>query len=236
MRQIRVKSIVAGVLAMSMLFAMSTMTFAQQADGNSMVKTTKTAAKKQEDAKAQEVGKITCTSAGKLNVSFKQKVTYTDALTAAITDESGKELACRISKKNNNLLTISVSGLVKGQKYTLTVEGILGKESAEAVTIKKVFTAKGMKTRSKVGKATVEGKKFVVLKMKAAAYYKDATVTVKDASGQDCDAKIVKKAKGNVKVQIAGMKKGEKYTITINGIKTKQEKNYGSITRSITVK
>ena len=192
--------------------------------------------KKPGKAKAQEVGKVTCTSAGKVNISFKQKVTYTDALKAVITDEAGTEIPCKITKKNKSLLTVSVSGLVKGQKYTISIEVILGKESSEAVVIKKEFTAKGMKTKCKVGNATVEGKKFVVLKMKSAAYYKDATVEVKDSKGNACDAKIVKKAKGSVKVQITGMKKGETYTITINGIRTKKEKNYGSITRTVTVK
>ena len=189
--------------------------------------------KKPTKAKAQEVGKVTCTSSGKVNISFKQKVTYTDALKAVIQDENGAEIPCKVTKKNKNLLTVTVNGLVKGQKYTITIEGILGKESAEPVTIQKVFTAKGMKTQSKVGKVTVQSKKFVVLKMKSAVDYKDATVTVTDSAGKECAAKIVKKAKGSVKVQITGMKKGETYTITINGIKTKKEKNYGSITSII---
>lgn len=227
---------------MSMVVGAPTVTFAQQVDGSNTAIAVETRAKKQEGTKApakikaQEVGKVTCTSAGKVNISFKQKVTYTDALRAVITDESGREITCKIIKKNKSLLTVSASGLVKGQKYTLKIDGILGKESAEAVVIEKEFTAKGMKTQSKVGKASVQGKNFVVLKMKSAAYYKDAEVMVKDSRGNVCTAKIVKKAKGNVKVWINGIKKGETYTITVNGIKTKKEKNYGSITRSVKVK
>lgn len=244
MKKRNLKGIAAGVLALSMMVSAPTMAFAQESGESNLAVCTVTQAKKQETPKkqdkvkpkAQEVGKVTCTSAGKVNISFKQKVTYTDGLKAVIKDEDGKEIACKISKKNKSLLTVSVSGLVKGQKYTLEIEGILGKDSTEAVVVNKVFTAKGMKTQSKVGKTTVEKKKFVVLKMKSSAYYKDATVSVKDADGNVCDAKIVKKAKGNVKVQIAGMKKGNRYTITINGIKTKKEKNYGSITKTVTVK
>ncbi len=243
MKKRNLKGIAAGVLALSMVASVPSITFAQESGTDTAVYTVTRAAKKQKptdsqkvQAKAQEVGKVTCTSAGKVNISFKQKVTYTDALKATIKDGNGKEISCKISKKNKSLLTVSVSGLVKGQKYTLEIEGILGKDSAQAVEIKKVFTAKGMKTQSKVGKATVEAEKFVVLKMKSAAYYKDATVSAVDADGKACDAKIVKKAKGNVKVHITGMKKGNKYTITINGIKTKKEKNYGSITKTVTVK
>lgn len=248
MKKKNLTGIVAGVLALSMMVSAPTVAFAQESgDVSAAFYTEAKAAKKPADVKkpvdenkvkpkAQEVGKVTCTSAGKVNISFKAKVTYTDALKAVIKDEQGKEIPCNISKKNKSLLTVSVSGLVKGQKYTLVIEGILGKDSAEAVVVNKVFTAKGMKTQSKVGKASVEKNKFVVLKMKAATEYKDATVTVKDAEGNICEAKIVKKAKGNVKVQIAGMKKGQKYTITINGIKTKKEKNFGSITKTVTVK
>lgn len=72
--------------------------------------------------------------------------------------------------------------------------------------------------------------------MQGTVEYKDATVSVKDEAGNECEAKIVKKSKGNIKVQITGMKKGVKYTITINGVKTKSEKNYGSITRTVTGK
>lgn len=245
MKKRNLKGIAAGVLALTMMVSAPTAAFAQDSGVAAYAQTQ--AAKKTQEAKkpetvkkvkpkAQEVGKVTCTSAGKVNISFKQKVTYTDALKAVIKDEDGNEIACKISKKNKSLLTVSVSGLVKDQKYTVVIEGILGKDSTEAVVVNKTFTAKGMKTQSKVGKASVEKKKFVVLKMKSSAYYKDATVTVKDADGKDCDAKIVKKAKGNVKVQINGMKKGQKYTITINGIKTKKEKNFGSITKTVTVK
>ena len=248
MKKKNLTGIVAGVLALSMMVSAPTMAFAQESGAaGAAVYTEARAAKKPVDvkkpvdenkvkAKAQEVGKVTCTSAGKVNISFKAKVTYTDALKAVIKDEQGKEIPCKISKKNKRLLTVSVSGLVKGQKYTLVIEGILGKDSTEAVVVNKTFTAKGMKTQTKVGKASVEKNKFVVLKMKAATEYKDATVTVKDAEGNICEAKIVKKAKGNVKVQIVSMKKGQKYTITINGIKTKKEKNFGSITKTVTVK
>lgn len=241
MKRRSVKGITAGVLAVSMMAGTPAMVFAQQP--GEIVFTELQGAKMAEKpaqvktkAKSQEVGKVICTSAGKVNISFKQKVTYTESLKAVITDQKGNEIPCKILKKNKSLLTVCVSGLVKGQKYTLTMEGILGQDSAEAVTIKKEFTAQGMKTKSKVGKAEVQGNNFVILKMKSAAYYKDAAVTVKDSEGNLCDAKIVKKAQGNVKVQIRDMKKGGRYTITIDGIRTKKEKNYGSIIRTIVVK
>ena len=222
MKRKNVKGMVAGALAMSMMVGAPGAAFAQQPDESRVAAAAQVKAKKPEKepestqtkAKSQEVGKVTCTSSGKVNVSFKQKVTYTDVLKAVITDANGGEMPCKILKKNKNLMSVSVSGLVKGQTYTLT----------------------GMKTQNKVGKTQVTDGKFVILKMNSAAFYKDATVSVTDSQGNACDAKIVKKAKGNLKVMIAGMKKGEKYTITINGIKTKKEKSYSSITKSVTIK
>ena len=227
-----VKGMMAGLLTMSMLVTAPTMAFAKPANTKGDTSYTKEQETKPETkktkAQSQKVGKVTCTASGKVNISFKRKVTYTDALKAVILDEKGQETTCKISKKSKNRMAVSVAGLVKGQKYTLKIEGILGVDSQEEVTVEKTFTAKGMKTQCKVGKTSVQAEKFVILKMKSAAYYKDATVSVKDSDGAVCDAKIVKKAKGNIKVQ--------SYTITVNGVKTKKEKSYSSITRTITVK
>ena len=186
MKTKNVKKFLAGALAVSMMAGTPMMVSADQLPVVSMEVREKkpnggqTSEKTQ--VRAQELGKITCTSAGKLNISFKQKVTYTNAVKAVITDAEGKEILCKITKKKNKLMTVTVSGLVKGQSYTLTIDGILGKDSDEAVIITKTFTAKGMKTKSKIGSACVVGRNFVVLKMNGAAYYKDAAVTVKDSA------------------------------------------------------
>ena len=259
----KVKGFLAGVLVMSMAAGMPAEAFAQEAAVESVSMTAETRAAKPEQGKqggngrhsensgngheaetggkktqqkAQKTGKVTCTSSGKVNISFKQKVIYADTVSAVITDENGTEMECKILKKNKKLLTVSASGLVSGQKYTITIEGILGADTNEPVTITKEFTAKGMKTQCKVGTASVENNKFVILKMQSAVTYKDAVVTVTDSNGAECEAKIVKQEKGNIKIEIANLQKGDTYKITISGIKTKKEKNFGTITRTITVK
>lgn len=239
-----IKTMVVGALALTMLLGMGTLSFAKQNDTTTET-TTEATTEKTEDTDSQKkkvkpvsqkVSKVTCTASGKLNVSFKGEVKYSDTVKATVTDADGKEVECQIRKKNKASMQISVKGLVKGQKYTLTIEGVIAKNATEPATITKTFTAKGMKTACKVAKVTVAKKKFVTIKMKSSAYYKDATVTVKDAEGKTYDAKIVKKAKGNIKIKVAGLKKGEKYTVTITGVKTKKEKNYSSITRTFVAK
>lgn len=247
MRQRMIRLFLAGAVAVSMVAWTPALTFAQQTELSGMAGTEEVKGGKPDgmpkepkapkaNGKAQEVGKIVCTSAGKLNISFKQNVSYTDGLMATITDTSGMEISCKILKKNKKLLSVSASGLAEGQTYTLTITGVVGAGTSEAVVISKEFIAKGMKIKGSAGSACVEGKKFVVLKMNGAVLYQDATVTVTDSKGNACDAKIVKKSGGTVKIQINGMKKGETYTVTVYGIRAKKDKNFGSITKTVTVK
>jgi len=194
------------------------------------------AASKKAPVAKVKVEKVTCTASGKINISFKQKVTYTDAFSVALSDAAGKEFECKVSKKNNALLVVTTKGLVKGHKYTLYINGVMAKGAKEAVSIKKEFVAKGMKTECKISKIEMSGKKFIILKLKGSAYYKDATVCVKDVDGKEIPAKIVKKARGNIKVKAEGLKKGAKYTVTVTGVKLKKEMNYSSITKTFIAK
>lgn len=72
--------------------------------------------------KSKNVVKVTCTSSGRINVSFKEKVEYTDSVKVTLLDEDGEEVACEIVQKNKKLMGISTSGLVKDQKYTLIMQ------------------------------------------------------------------------------------------------------------------
>ena len=90
-----VKGMAVGLLTMSMLVSAPAMAYAGQANGAANDVAITTLAKKPETKKpetetkkpkveSQKVGKVTCTSAGKVNISFKGKVTYTDGLKAEI--------------------------------------------------------------------------------------------------------------------------------------------------------
>lgn len=112
-----VKGMAVGLLTMSMLVSAPAMAYAGQANGAANDVAITTLAKKPETKKpetkkpkveSQKVGKVTCTSAGKVNISFKGKVTYTDGLKAVIKDADGREIACKITKKNKSLLTLSL--------------------------------------------------------------------------------------------------------------------------------
>lgn len=242
------KKMVVCALAITMLLGMGTVSLAKQKGTKPTKVTTEVATETTEEVVetteevekvkpiSPKIAKVICTASGKLNVSFKGKVKYSDTVKVTITDAEGKEVDCQIKKKNKTSMQISVQGLVKGQKYTLTIEGVIAKNTSEPVTITKTFTAKGMKTACKASKVTVAKKKFITIKVKGNVCYKDATVTVVDEDGNSLEAEIVKKTKGNIKVWVDGLVKGKKYTVTITGVKVKKEKNYSSITKTFVVK
>lgn len=226
------RKIIIGTFTLAMVLSMSSVSMAKpKAENKAHTKSTETTATTEVN-----IAKITCTASGKLNISFGQNVAYTETLNAVITDNSGKEIECGISAKSRRKLTVSVKGLIKGQNYNLTIEGIANYNSDKAATVSKTFTAKGMKTASSVEKVSMTKKNVIILHTKSAAYYKDATVEVKDADGNILSAAIIKKAKGNIKIKVDGLEKGKKYTVTVNGVKTKKENNFSSITKIFTAK
>ena len=199
--------------------------------------TTQEKTEEEKVAKKTKVTKVTCTSDGKVTISFKNKVSYTDEASAIITAEDGTEIACTISKQNKRAMVMTAEGLVQGQKYTLTVSGIIVEDSTEATTITKTFTVKGMKTKNRIVKTTANSDAdTVTIKMSAATFYKEATVEVTDTEGEELDATIVKKTRNAIKVKVEGLEKGEKYKVTINGVKTKKEKNYSTVTKTVKAK
>ena len=102
------------------------------------------------------------------------------------------------------------------------------KGTAKAGTEKK---SKKIKTKVKTAKITVNKNKVIVV-FKGKVQYKDPVVTVKDADGNELEAKIIKKTKSQMKLKVAGMEKGKEYTLTVSGIKKKKEKDFGTITKT----
>ena len=173
--------------------------------------------------------KVTCTSAGKVNVSFASDVVYDkETVAVTITDEEGNVIPSKLTKQNKRLATVAVTGLIKGNSYTLTITGIKDAKAEEFGEITAKFTAKKIKTAIKPSKTTAT-KKAVIIKFKGKAAYKDIAVTVKDKDGNELAATIIKKTKSQIKIKVDGLKKGEKYSYTVSGIKLKKEKNFGSV-------
>lgn len=183
-----------------------------------------------------KVEKVTVSTSGNLKVSFKKKVEWAKDAAITVVGEDGAEVSATLKNKTKTSVAVKTKGLVKGQKYTLKITGIKDKGTEEFSTASYSFVAKGIKTDAKISTVKVTGKNTVVVNFSSKVDYKDATVEVKDADGVAYEAKIVKKASGNVKVQIKGLTKGTKYTVVISGIKLKKEANYSTVTKTFVAK
>lgn len=202
------------------------------------------AKKPEKEAKAGKVQelkvKATCTAAGKVNLSFSQTIEWGPEAAATLTDTDNQTIDVEIAKKGTRTAVIPGKDMVKGQRYTVTISGIRVKDAEEYTTVSGVFTAKKLKGNCKAKKISkkvaVKAKNTIIVKCKGAVELKDAVVTVKDSDNKEYTAKVVGTSKGNIKVRIDGLKKGQKYTVTIIGVKTKKELNYSSVTTTFVAK
>lgn len=63
----------------------------------------------------------TCAASGKINIHFAKNVAYAPELAVVVADENGKAMATKIKTKANSLLSVQVTGMTKGAKYTATI-------------------------------------------------------------------------------------------------------------------
>ena len=114
--------------------------------------------------------------------------------------------------------------------------------SGSSISAEKKERGKGKKgTRSKcklgkIKKITVKDENTIVIKCKNKVTWKDAAVEVTDGEDNTVEAEITKKTKKKIKLTVSGLEKNEKYTVTVTGIKTKNEKKYGFVTTTFSTK
>lgn len=184
--------------------------------------------------------KAVCTASGKICIKFSNQVEWDEDVTVSLTDADGVQTIVEVVKKNERMIAVAGTGMVKGEKYTVTVNGVKAAGADEYTSVSCEFTAKKLKTCCKAKKITkkIKAKKNtkIVVQCKGTVKLKDATVTVTDEDNNDYASAVVSKSKGNIKVRVAGLKKKEKYTVIIDGVKAKKEANYAAVTSSFATK
>lgn len=199
--------------------------------------------KPQEHAK---IAKATCTSSGKINISFKSQVEYGNNLKVWIKENwgEGKEVTdnAKILKKSRTSMSVQATNLVKGKKYTVVVGDVKKKGAATFENISANFAAKALKTSCKVlpiAKVTAAKTSKVIVKFNKSVNYKDVTVTVRDKNNYTTkyNATIKRRTKGNMEIYIPGLERKHTYTLIIDGIKAvKGEFNYSQVITEFTTK
>lgn len=98
-------------------------------------------------------------------------------------------------------------------------------------------TIPALAASASIKKTEYEGSGKVEVDFKKDVQYKSAKVTVKDSAGKSYTAKITEKDSDEMEVRVSGLKKGTKYTVKVSGVRLKSAGgNYGSVSKSITVK
>ena len=85
-----------------------------------------------------------------------------------------------------------------------------------------------------IKKTEYEGNGYVEVEFKKNVQYKNAKVSVKDASGKSYKVSKIEKDNDEVEVRVKGLKKGVKYTVTVSGVRAEGASGYGSASKSFT--
>lgn len=190
--------------------------------------------------KPVKINKITCLADGKIDILFQRTVVYSGDLKVTVTDADKKAVAATVISKNCKRMKVQLTGLVKDKKYTVAITGIKVKGEKAFTSVCKCFVPKSLKTKIKVCKFRNRFRACkclgLTVKCNQKVYLKDATVTVKDAAGNTLKAKLIKRCNKNIYIRVYGLKRKTTYTVTITGIKTKSESNYGSVTTTFKTK
>lgn len=153
--------------------------------------------------------------------------TSTDSQKKDQKDKKGKK-----SKKDKKKQDICTGAAVTATGTA--VDKGCGKSKKKKVVVEKLKSkCKAYKIKKKIA---VKEENTIVIKCKNKVMLKDAAVEVTDEDGDIYEAEITGKKKGNIKVTVSGLEEGEEYTITVTGVKTKKENNYGSVTTAFATK
>ncbi len=181
-----------------------------------------------------------CTKAGKVKVLFPGEVEWAEEVTVEVKDAEENTLPAELKKNTKDMAVVAVSDMVVDSSYTITISGVKQQDETEFSSVSCDFVVEKLKSKCKAykikKKIAVKEENTIVIKCKNKVMLKDAAVEVTDEDGDIYEAEITGKKKGNIKVTVSGLEEGEEYTITVTGVKTKKENNYGSVTTAFATK
>lgn len=163
----------------------------------------------------------------RIEVEFKGKVQYKN-LKATLKDASGKKYTAKISKKEDDELTIKTSSLPGGTAFTLTLSGIRAKGDGGYTALTGSFTT------PRAGVPRIESVEYenkrIEVEFEDKVQYKNLKVTLKDAAGKSYTAKVSKKENDELTIKTDALPKGASFTVTLSGIRKKGAGQYVTLT------
>ncbi len=169
---------------------------------------------------------------GYVEVDFKKNVQYRN-LKVTVKDASGKSCTAKVIEKDKDDLTFYVKGVEAGAKYAYTISGVRAGKSGAFTSVSGSFKVPAAKLAIKKVKYDRRDKELEI-KFKTNVEYKNLKVTVKDASGKSYKVSKTEKDRDEVEVRVKGLTKGEKYTVTVSGVRAEGASGYGSVSKAFT--
>jgi len=184
-------------------------------------------------AAAPKVKKVEYEGNGVVDVDFTTKnVRYRNAK-LTVKDAAGKKLTAKILEKDKDDISFKVTGVKAGKKYTFTITGVRAGLTGAYGTVKGAF-----KTPS--NKPTIKKVKFdatddeLEIDFATLVQYKNLKVTVTNALGKKLTIRKIEKDTDGLDIDIHGMVKGKKYTVTVSGVRVKGVGSYTKVTKTFT--
>lgn len=179
---------------------------------------------------APSIESVEVKSNGRIEIEFRSEVCY-KSTKVLLKDENGKRVPARITKKDDDELTIKPGALTEGARYTVTISGVRAKGESAYTSVSGSFVAPVV-SKPSIKSVEYEGRGHVEVDFYARVQYKNAKVTVTDASGKTYKAKITEKDRDDLTIKVTGIQPGKHYAFTISRIRAYGTGQYRSVTGS----
>ena len=184
-------------------------------------------------AAAPKVKKVECSGSGMVEVEFTTENVRYKNTRVVVKNSAGKKLSVKIVEKDNDDILFKVSGLKAGGKYTYTISGVRAGNSGAYGKVKGSFKAPSNKP--KIKKVTFDAvHDNLEIDFATAVQYRNLKVTVKDAAGNKLTVWNIEKDTDELDMDIDGMVKGRKYTVTVSGVRVKGVGKYTKVSKTFT--
>lgn len=186
-------------------------------------------------AAAPVVEKTEYEGRGYVEVEFTKKVQYKN-VKVTVKNAAGKVMTAVITEKDDDDLTFRVSGVKPGAKYTYTISGVRAGRAGKYQSVTGSFKVPKWDPLIKDIDYDAEDRELEVEFVKR-VQYKNLKVTLKDAKGNTVRCRIEEKHAREIDLVIpGGLKAGQKYTITISGIRQGTTGSYTSLSSTFTAR
>ena len=166
---------------------------------------------------------------GRVEVEFKRNVQYKN-LKLVVKDAKKKTVKATVAGFDEDDLVFVVDDVKPNAKYTFTISGVRAGRSGGYGKVTGSF-----KTPDE-SKPVIENVDYdaedeqLEIEFMGRVEYKNARVAVKSAKGKKLVAEIDYKKSDEMEVYVEGIVLGEKYTVTVSGVRRKGSTgNYGSV-------